>query len=141
VPGLDLKSRQDGNRFSVGLDNFRRNALAFAILRKQLEQGGVAQVLLKVSTMFEVFAVDLGHRQTVLPEVPREFKKRDILFANPIENADRALSLSGQPDDPATRPAQFALHWLDLFDRKMEVLLKLFLENVHAVADGAIFLY
>src|SRR5215469_5776099 len=84
--------------------------------------------------MLEVLAVDLGHRQAVLSEVSGEFKKGDILFANPVDNADRALSLSDQPYDPASRPPEFALDWLDLFDRKMEMLLKQFLENVHAVA-------
>jgi hypothetical protein len=34
--------------------------------------------------MFEVFAVDLRYGQTVLSEVPGEFKKSDILFANSV---------------------------------------------------------
>ena len=86
-------------------------------------------------------ALDAGRKITVTNErtgkafqtrcvlTPRE---RDILLANAVENADRALPLCGQPYDPASRPTQLSLDRLDLFHREVEVLIEQVLENVHA---------
>ena len=57
-------------------------------------------------------------------KMPGKFDEGDVLFANVVQNANRAGIFAGQPDDIAPRPAELAFQGLHLLDRGVEVLLE-----------------
>ena len=63
--------------------------------------------------------------------MPGKFEESDVLFAHVIQNANRAEFFAGKPDDLAPRTAELALQRLHPLDRRVEMLLKKLLENVH----------
>ena len=63
--------------------------------------------------------------------MPGKFEESNILFADVIQNADRAELFAGKPDDLAPRAAELALQRLHPLDRRVEMLLKELFENVH----------
>ena len=109
------------------------------MLRKKLEERGVAEIFFQVSPVIEVFRIDLRHRQAMPAKVAGKFKKRGVLFANVIQNSDRAdrlrlvpaSVLAGQANDFSPRTSQLSLQSLNPRDRRMEVLLEKMLEKVH----------
>src|SRR5580658_9195497 len=60
-----------------------------------------------------------------------KLQESDILFANVVQNSDRARPVIGQPNDLSPRPAQFSLQRLDAPSRSAKSLLKQLLKNVH----------
>ena len=101
------------------------------MLREKPEKRRVTQVFFEICAMAQVFSIDFRHGQTVPPKVPGEFEESDILFAYLIQNANRAESFVGKPDDFASRTAKLALEWLYPSRGGVEVLLKKPFENVH----------
>ena len=63
--------------------------------------------------------------------MPGKFEESDVFFAHVIQNADRAELFAGKPDDLAPRTSKLALERLHSLDRRVEMLLKKFFENVH----------
>ena len=57
-------------------------------------------------------------------KVPGKLEERYILFANVVQNADRALLLGGKPDDIAAGAAELALQRLYPRCRQVEMPLK-----------------
>ena len=70
--------------------------------------------------------------------MPGKFKESDVLFAHVIQNADRAEFFAGKPDDLAPRTAELALERLHPPDRRVEMLLEKFFENVHQDAKPSL---
>ena len=83
--------------------------LAFAVLGKKLEERGVAQIFFEIGALLQVFCVDLRDRQAMPAKVPGKLQKGDILFANIVQNPDRAMAGPRDPSDPPPRAAQLAL--------------------------------
>ena len=67
-------------------------------------------------------------------EVTGESKKRDVFFANGIDDSDGASGRTEQTNDRASGAAELALKGRDRFGRRAEVLFVEVLENIHAFA-------
>ncbi len=122
--GFDLKARQHRHNFAIGFHRRRSNVFAATILRQKLEERRVAEVFFEIGAVVQIFAIDFRHGQTMPAKMPGKFKKGDVLFAHVVQNADRAESAAGQPDDLAPRAAELALQRLHLLGRRVEMLLK-----------------
>src|SRR5208282_643932 len=132
---LDLKTRQQGDNFSIGRDGFGSDGRAVAMIREKLKERGAAEILFEISAVAQIFGINLGHRQTVTAKVPGKFEEGDIFFTHIIENADRAdfaaAATAIEPDDLAPRPAELALQRLHPLNRRVEMLLEESFENFH----------
>jgi len=69
--------------------------------------------------------------------MPGKFEEGCVFFAHIVQNADSADSLPGQPDNLAPRTAELPLQGLDLLDRRVKVLLKKTVENIHQECRGS----
>src|ERR1700738_1796285 len=126
-----LKTWQDRHDFAISLHNGRSDVFALAIFRQKLKQGRVPEIFLEIRALAQILAVNFRHRQATPSKMLREFQKRNVLFAHPVQNADRAVSFAAQPDDLAARAAKLSLQRLNALHRRAKMLLKQFVEYVH----------
>ena len=63
--------------------------------------------------------------------MPGKLQKSHVLFADVIKNANRAELATGEPDDLPPGAAELALQRLHQICRRVEMLLKQLLENIH----------
>ena len=101
------------------------------MLREKLEERRVAQILFKISALIQIFRVDFRHGQAVFAKMLGELQEGDVFFAHVVQNPDRALLPGGKPDNIPSRAAELALKRLYLRGRRVKMLLKQFLQNVH----------
>ena len=88
--GFDLKARQHGHNFAIGLHGLGSDVGAVAMSREKLKKRGVAQIFFEISAVAQILGINFRHRQTVPAKMPGKFEEGDILFAHVIENANRA---------------------------------------------------
>ena len=62
------------------------------MLREKLEQRRVAEVFFEIGALAQIFAIDFRHGQSMPPEVPGEFEKRDVFFTHVVQDANGARS-------------------------------------------------
>ena len=81
--GFDLKARQKGDDFAIGLDHRLSNVLAGAILGEKLEEGGVSQIFFQIGAVVQVLGVDFrapagraGENAAKIPERRRSPRGR-----------------------------------------------------------------
>ena len=65
------------------------------------------------------------------PEVPRELQERDILLAHIVQDANDTEFFAGKSNNTTPRPPELTLQRLRARDRRVEMLLEKFFENVH----------
>ena len=129
--GFDLKAWQHGHHLAIRFDGLGSNFLVGPMFREKLKERRVPQVFFEIRAVAQIFRVNIRHRQSVPAKMPGKLKERDVLFAYVVQNSNGAELLTGQPDDFTPRTAELALKWLHPSDRRVEMLLEEFLENVH----------
>ncbi len=99
----------------------RRNLFAGAIPGKKLKKRRIAQVFFEIRAMIQIFAINFRNRQAVFAKVFGEGQERGVFFAYAVKDADRACFVVRQPDDLASRAAQFALQRQHAVRRRMKM--------------------
>src|SRR5262249_46155285 len=117
----DLKTRQDRDCFTVGIDHDGRNAITGPILRQELKERQLAQVFLNVGVAAEVFTVDFRHGQSMTPEMLGEFEECNVFLANSINDADRRVRVIRQPENVSAGAAELALNGSDSLGRRLKM--------------------
>ena len=84
-----------------------------------------------VGALVQIFRINFRYGQAVTAKMPREFEECGVLFPNVVQDSNRTEFVVGEPDDIATGAAELALQRLHALGRRVEMLLKEFLENVH----------
>src|SRR5882672_1701290 len=87
---FDLKAGQHGDHFAISLDDWRSNVFTGAIFGKELEEGGIAEVFLEISTVAQVFGVDFRDGKAMAPKMFGELQESSVFFAHAVEDADGA---------------------------------------------------
>ncbi len=128
--GFDLEAREDGDDFAIGFDDLGSNVFAGAILGKEFEKRGVAEIFLEIGAVVEIFGVDFGDGKAVASKMFGEFEEGGVFLANGVENADGAMFFVGEADDFAAGTAEFALERDDALGWGLEMLLEEIFENV-----------
>ena len=122
--GFDLEAREDADDFAIGFDHFRGDGFATAIFGEKFEQGGVAEIFLKVGAVVEIFGVDFWYGEAVAAEMFGEFEEGDVFLADVVEDADGVVLIVRQADDFAAGAAEVALEWNDAIWRRVEMVLE-----------------
>src|SRR6266850_2940548 len=86
--GFDLKAGQHGDHFAISLDDWRSNVFTGAVFGKELEEGGIAEVFLEISTVAQVFGVDFRDGEAMAPKMFGELQESSVFFAHAVEDAD-----------------------------------------------------
>ncbi len=86
--GFDLEAGEDGDDFPIDFDYLGSDAGAGAILGKEFEKRGIAEIFFEIGTVVEVFSIDFGNGKAVEAKVFGEFEEGDVFFADAVENAD-----------------------------------------------------
>src|SRR5208282_5815590 len=128
---FDLKARQHVHNFAICFNHLGGKVFADTIRREKLKKRRVPEIFLEISALAQIFSINFRHRQTVPAKMPGKFEEGDIFFAHAIQNANRADLFAEKPDDLAPRASKLALERLHSLDRRMEMLFKKLLENVH----------
>jgi len=122
--GFDLKAREDGDDFAVGFDGLGSDGRGGAILCKEFEEGGVAEVFFEVGAVVEIFGVDFRNGEAVAAKVFGEFHEGDVFFADAVKDADGAVFFGGETNDFAAGGTEVALERLDTRGRGVEMALE-----------------
>ena len=69
-------------------------------------------------------------------KVPGKLQESNILFAHVVQNANDAEIFASKTNNAAPRPSELTLQRLYPHDRRVEMLLEEFLENVHKGRSG-----
>jgi len=118
---FDLKARENGDDSPIGVDDWLRDGITLAILREELEERGVAEILFEVSASIEILGVDFGDRKAVTAKVLRESEEGGVFFADVVEDADGGGLVVGETNDSAAGAAEFALQRDDLRGGRAEM--------------------
>src|SRR6267378_2171353 len=128
--GFHLKAGENGDNLAIGFDNLGGDVFASAVIGKELEERGVAEVFFKIDAVGEIFGIDFRNGKPMTAKVFGECEEGGVFFAYTIEDADGAVFFVGEPDDFAAGAAEFDLQRLDMLWRRLEMLLEELFENV-----------
>ncbi len=105
-PRLNLHLRQQAHGLPVDRGRGRRHLGRSApLLLQQLEQGGVAEVLLEIDAGGEILGIDLRHGQARGPEIAGKTEEGGVLVPVAMLGPDgRAAVRRLQPEEPALGP-------------------------------------
>src|SRR6266850_2173163 len=93
--GFDLKAGQHGDHFAIGFDDWRSNVFTCAVLGKELEEGGIAEVFLEIGALAQSFGVNFRNGKAVAPKMFGEFQESSVFLVNAEEDADGTGSFVG----------------------------------------------
>src|SRR5882672_7838031 len=93
--GFDLKAGQHGDHFAIGFDDWRSNVFTCAVLGKELEKGGIAEVFLEIGALVQSFGVNFRNGKAVAPKMSGEFQKSSVFFVHAVEDADGTVFFVG----------------------------------------------
>ena len=127
--GFHLETREHGDHLAIGFDDLRSNVFAGAILGKEFEERGVAEVFFEIRPVVEVFGINFRNGKAVTAKMFGEFEESGVFFADAVENADGVVFFIGQPDDFAAGATEFALERDDALGGRVEMLLEELFEN------------
>ena len=131
--GFDLKARESGDNFAVGVNDGWGDFGAGAIFGEKFEERGVAEVFFEIGAAVEIFGVDFGDGEAVAAEVFGEREEGGVFFADVVEDAygGGVFGFVGEADDFAAGAAEVTLERLDERGRRVEMLLEERFEDVH----------
>src|SRR5258706_9932114 len=128
--GFHLEAGQPGGNLAIGFRDLGGDIFASAVVGKELEERGVAEVFFKIDAVGEIFGIDFRNGKPMTAKVFGECEEGGVFFAYTIEDADGSVFFVGEPDDFAAGAAEFALQRLDVLGWCLEILLEKLFENV-----------